>query len=201
MLKKKLLFWPGRGKQLNILIDFIAMIKKSHDVCIFPFEYDTGEIPFYHNAQWCKWLLNNRFDWWCGISLGASLSYVMSSLCIGAIPERLTMINPFNSRGILAKEKNFSLENQWDFSLSDYMVEVNNIDMVLSVYDEKIPIYHGVSILNKTTANSKVLYFVNDNHRIENQEAQIELARLLTEEDRYDRTQDSYSHYCYVYKQ
>ena len=199
MLMGKMLFWPGRGKSAKILQRFLAFISAFYDISIFPFDYDTGGNPFYSESSWSQWIKNNHFDWWCGISLGASLSYVMASL--SSKPSRITMINPFQSRSILAEEKGFSIENQWDFSLSNYTINVENLDMVLSIYDEKIPIYHGITILNKAQAKFKRLIFIEDTHCIECSENQIELANLLKKVEDGGRFDDRFLKHCYIYKQ
>lgn len=173
----KILFWPGVGKSPGVLRVFLEELALSHEVCVFPFEYDCGEIPFCRDSLWYRWLEQNNFSWWCGLSLGASLALVMSSLCP---PERLTMINPFSSRKILSREKGFPLAAQWDFSPDEYFAEVKTAEAVLSVYDEKIPIWHGVKLLNHVRANSKRLIFIDGNHCIDDICAQTELAEILT---------------------
>ena len=191
MLNGKILFWPGMGKPENVLRCFLDEIALNYEVCIFPFEYDSGDMPFSRGSHWCRWLEQNQFSWWCGLSLGASLAFVMSSLCP---PERLTMINPFCSRRILAHEIGFTLANQWDFSPSEYVAEVRESEAVISVHDEKIPIWHGVNLLNHIRAESKRLIFVDSNHCIDDVAAQSELAGILT-----GRTKE-YADYCNVYQ-
>jgi hypothetical protein len=194
---KNILFWPGRGKDLNILSHFISTFReKGYDVVIFPFGYDVGNIPFFNNSDWCEWLKKNTFDWWIGISLGASLAYTMATL----VNEqqtlmRITAINPFLSRKKLSEEKGFSLQGQWNFSPISCDLEIQNIDVVVSLYDEKIPIYHGISLLNNTVSPNKKLVFVNDSHQIPNNTAQIELANNLLEEANCVK-----NHYCFLYK-
>lgn len=131
-----LLFWPGMNKSANTLRYFLDYLRETHDVCIFPFDYDSGNMPFSKDSEWYKWLNlhNKNFSWWCGLSLGASLAFVMASFCP---PERLTMINPFSSRKILSQEKKFNISNQWDFSPVCYYLEVRSAEAVLSVHDEK----------------------------------------------------------------
>ena len=201
MLKKKMLFWPGRGKSLSVLCDFLAVLKTVYDICVFPFEYDVREVPFHHKSCWYSWIKENKFDWWCGLSLGASLSYAMASLCSENTPTRITLINPFYSREKLSEEKGFSLKNQWNFHLSDCQVNINYFDMVLSVYDRKIPIYHGINILNMTRADIKRIIFVEDSHCIDNQNNQIELAHILLGDNDDEKFNNKFSKHCHVYKQ
>lgn len=179
------------GKSPYVLRKLLDELAMSHEVCVFPFEYDCGELPFCRDSLWCGWLEKNNFSWWCGLSLGASLAFVMSSLCP---PERLTMINPFCSRKILSREKGFSLAAQWDFSPDEYFSEVKTAEAVLSVHDEKIPLWHGVKLLNHISAESKTLIFVDGNHCIDDVHAQSELAGTLTGGGNHN------ADYCNVYQ-
>ncbi|MBQ7215727.1 MAG: hypothetical protein IJS39_07055 [Synergistaceae bacterium] len=191
MLNDRVLFWPGRGKPKNVLSDFLAGLGRTYEVYIFPFEYDSGEKPFCRDSSWCRWLQEHNFSWWCGLSLGASFACVMSSLCP---PERLTLINPFSSRKILAQEKGFTLGTQWDFSPADFCPEVREAEIAVSVHDEKIPVWHGLHLLNKIRAGHKRLILVDGNHCIDDHEAQTELADILTGDI------DGETKHCYVYQ-
>jgi esterase/lipase len=193
----KILFWPGLGKDLTILSCFLANFReKGYDITVVPFEYDFDIMPFYKNSDWCDWLEENAFDWWIGISLGASLSYTMATFVNEKrSPIRITAINPFSSREILSKEKSFSLQGQWNFSPISYDLKIQSIDAVVSLYDEKIPMYHGISLLNHTISPKKNLIFVNDSHQIQNDTAQSELVSNLLEEVDCGR-----NHYCFIYK-
>ncbi len=198
-MKKNFLFWPGRGKSQKVLSNFIKLIGEVYEVSVFPFEYDIGSQPFTLDSIWYKWLKENRFDWWCGISLGASLLYVMSSLCQEITPERITMINAFNSRSLLANEKGFSMEGQWNIDLSNYTSYVNKFEVVISVFDEKIPMHHSIEILNSTFSELKRLIFVDSNHCIQNEVVENELANLLLEET-YGGKDNRFNKYCHIYQ-
>jgi hypothetical protein len=194
---KDILFWPGRGQNPNILSHLLSFFRQNgYCVVSIPFDYDSGEVPFKKDSDWCKWLQSNKYNWWIGISLGASLAYTMLSLSEETIqPKRITLINPFSSRKQLSIEKKFSLENQWDFSPTEYELVVNSIDMVISLFDEKIPIYHGISLLNHTRSQHKKLIFIHDYHEVKDSTAQTELAKILFGE--HCESNDC----CYIYKQ
>jgi hypothetical protein len=203
MKLRSILFWPGREKDPRVLSHFLSVLNNNDcSIATIPFEYDIGIPPFNTNSEWQTWFLENNFTWWIGISLGASLAYTLASLLNETQkPERLTLINPFASREILAKEKGFSISGQWNFSPIDYDLNMKYIEMVISVFDKRIPIYHGVSLLNKVTSSGKRLIFINDNHQIQNNKVQKELAELLlTDRD----TKGNYCerpHYCNIYQQ
>jgi hypothetical protein len=169
--------------------------EKGCDSTVVPFDYDAGVMPFCKNSDWCNWLEENTFEWWVGISLGASLAYTMAAIVNEKrSPVRITAINPFSSREKLSEEKDFSLQGQWNFSPISYDLKVHSIDMVISLYDEKIPIYHGISLLNHTVSSNKNLLFVNDSHQIPNNMAQAELAKILLKE-----VDCVGNHYCFIY--
>lgn len=102
----------------------------------------------------------------------------------------------------MSKEKNFNLENQWNFAPIDYAEKVNNLDLVLSINDTRIPMYHGVKILNNTICDNKQIIFINESHTIDNKNAQIELARALESNNILNRggKNEGYN-YCNFYKQ
>lgn len=151
---QRLLFWQGRGKPADVMADFLARLSLSYEVVLFPLTYDSGDVPFSRDSYWFGWLSKQHFDWWCGISLGASLLYAMSSFKEIA-PERISLINPFYSRMVLSQEKGFSLEHQWNFDLAQYQPAAKQLDLVLSLYDTKIPMHHGIELLNHTLVASQ----------------------------------------------
>jgi hypothetical protein len=169
------------GKEAGILAKFLSELEAAdHNIVVIPFEYDTGIAPFSAESELARWCAENYFSWWIGISLGASLAYTFASLLNESKrPERLTIINPFSSREELSKEKGFSMSGQWNFSPIDHNLSLKRIDVVASVMDKKIPMYHGVTLLNKAATDKKNLIFVDDNHQIQNDAAQKELAELL----------------------
>ena len=196
---KKILFWPGRGKSSLILKFFLKKLKSNFNITIFPFEYDVGDYPFHSKSNWCNWLNKNYFDWWCGISLGASFLLKIVSSCTINTPNRMTLINPFYSRIKLAHEKDFSLNGQWNIELNNFTVQYQEVDMVVSMYDEKIPIYHGLHLLNQLKANDKRLVLIEASHQINNEVVQIELAEILQKFDGKNYDAPNFK-YCYIYK-
>ncbi len=196
---KKILYWAGRGQDLKILDDFRKELEKNEYVIEYiNIKYDSGQLS---PSEWIQ-VTNNSADWWIGISLGASLLYYSTNFIRKHKPSRITLINPFSSRKILAEEKGFSLENQWVFTPKNCNVEVDNFDVVLSLNDNKIPMYHGVELLNKTISNNKQIIFVKGNHIIDDNMAQIELANLLIKNGILNGENDNGRYnYCNVYKQ
>ena len=198
MKNNKVLYWPGRGQSLDILKDFRkALEEKGFQLDIINITYDKGRLS---PNSW-RQVVKNDADWWIGISLGASLLYY-SIKYTNNKPSRITLINPFFSREILSKEKKFSLKNQWNFSVIDYAEKVKRLDMVLSIYDTKIPMYHGIKILNNTISNNKQIIFVNEGHTIDNENAQRELAGVLKDINILNRGgKNERGNYCNFYKQ
>jgi hypothetical protein len=181
MKSNSVLFWPGRGNNLSNLYYFLFLFKfYSYKIERIPFEYDKEDNPLYLGSKWEIWLRKNTFTWWIGISLGASLAYTFASLLTHSTkPQRLTLINPFASRRVLAAEKGFSMAGQWDFSPIDYESKLNNIEIIVSLFDIKIPMYHSILLYNKSISDNKKLIFIKDNHQVNNYNIQIRLAEYL----------------------
>ena len=199
MIKNKILYWPGRGQSSDVLKDFRKNLeKKGFKFEFIDIKYDEGIL----NPHTWKQVIKNDADWWIGISLGASLLYYSINFAGKNKPSRITLINPFFSREVLSKEKNFDLKNQWKFAPIDYTEKVNNFDMVLSINDTKIPMYHGIKILNNTICDNKQIIFINESHTIDNKNAQDELARALEYNVIVNRGgKDERYNYCNFYKQ
>ena len=196
---KKILYWAGRGQDLKVLDNFRKELeKKGFEIEYINIKYDIGPLS---PAQWTQ-VTNNDADWWIGISLGASLLYYSMNYIKKNKPSRITLINPFSSRKILSEEKGFDLDNQWVFSPEDCDIEVDNLDIVLSMNDTKIPMKHGIKLLNKTMSKNKQLVFVEDNHIINDDKIQIELAKILIENNILNggNNNERYN-YCHIYKQ
>lgn len=199
MIKNKILYWPGRGQDLEILKDFRSTLEeKGFQLDFIDIKYDEGIL----SPNTWKQVVQNDAIWWIGISLGASLLYYSMKYTNRNKPSRITLINPFSSREVLSKEKNFNLENQWNFAPIDYAEKVNNLDLVLSINDTRIPMYHGVKILNNTICDNKQIIFINESHTIDNKNSQIELARALESNNILNRggKNEGYN-YCNFYKQ
>lgn len=190
---KKILYWPGMGQNIDILFDLKKELSKKFKLDIINFDYDVG------NLNPLDWeILKNKYDWWIGISLGASLLYYSYNFIKKDIrPKRLTIINPFSSRKILSKEKGFDLSNQWDFSPKAQEVTVKKMELITSIYDEKIPNYHGFELINKTNSKNKKIILVNSNHIIENSKVQLELSKILLNGE----IKNEKFNYCNIYKQ
>ena len=198
MIKNKILYWPGRGQDLHILKEFRdTLTKQGYILDNINIMYDAGELK---PNSW-EQVKNNTSDWWIGISLGASLLYYSIQFMKNNKPNRITLINPFCSREILSKEKKFSLNNQWNFTPINKKVRINYLDMILSVNDEKIPLYHGIKILNNTVCENKQIIFVDETHVISDKYAQSEMAEILNKEKLFNRGDENERHnYCHIYK-
>jgi hypothetical protein len=169
------------------------------DIEVISFCYDTGSPPFSLDSEWTVWLKKHPVSWWIGMSLGASLAWVFASLLDDSIkPRRLTLINPFASRKQLAEEQGFSLNEQWDFAPLESKLTVSRAEIVVSIFDEKLPIQHGIRLLNKIEADIKRVIFVDDNHQIQTNDAQEELAKLLIASSKEIYCGTTY--YCHIYQ-
>lgn len=197
MKKRKILYWPGRGQCLDILSNFRKELEeKGFEFEYINIQYDKSTL---NPTNW-KQVKQNDAEWWIGISLGASLAYYSMKFAGENKAKRITLINPFSSREVLSKERNFDLSNSWNFAPIDCKGEIDSLDMVLSINDSKIPMYHGIKLLNNTICKDKNIIFVNENHTIDNPKAQIELARVLMNHNKLGRDKYGMYNYCNVYK-
>lgn len=183
----EILYWPGRGQSLEVLATLRhKIIAENNRIKIFDLKYDEGVLlPQKWREVYC-----NTADWWLGISLGASLSCYSLKYASNK-PKRLTLINPFFSRRVLSVEKGFSLDKQWVFSLEDIQEDID-VDIVISIYDSKIPIHHAFEILTKSHFKTTNIIFVDDKHTIENEKVQSELASVLL------GSVNEKNNYCYI---
>ena len=181
---RKILYWPGIGRSPLELFDFYrSMEDNGYSIAIMPYEYDVGEKP--HNPesfiyQWANNQSNTGADWWIGLSLGASVAYlVASAISAESIPKRITLINPFADRAQLAWEKGFSLVGQWLLSPLNHGLYVPIVDIVLSLNDDRIPIEHGKQLLSMITATELRVIMLNADHAVSCCSAQLYLADML----------------------
>ena len=181
---RKILYWPGIGRSPLELFDFYrSMEDNGYSIAIMPYEYDVGEKP--HNPesfiyQWANNQSNTGADWWIGLSLGASVAYlVASAISAESIPKRITLINPFADRAQLAWEKGFSLVGQWLLSPLNHSLYVPIVDIVLSLNDDRIPIEHGKQLLSMITATELRVIMLNADHAVSCCSALLYLADML----------------------
>ena len=193
MTNKNILYWPGFSRAEDELSYFQTEFRnKDFEITKFPQNYDYGVI---NPTEWIN-LINWNFDWWIGMSLGASVMiYSLKYLPKYFFPKRITIINPFYSRSELAKENGFNMENQMDFQL-DFKIEgPETVELISSTDDEKIKMNHGIKVINNFEKSKKSIIFVSDNHRIGTPVAQKELAKLLISE----RLVNEEYKYCNIY--
>jgi hypothetical protein len=181
---RRILYWPGMGRSPLELFDFYRRMEDNgYSIDIMPYEYDVGEKP--HNPesciyQWAENLSETDADWWIGLSLGASVAYlVASAISAESIPKRITLINPFADRAQLAWEKNFSLVGQWLLSPVNHNLYVPIVDIVLSLNDDRIPTEHGKQLLPMITATELRVIMLNADHAVSGYSAQLYLADIL----------------------
>ncbi len=180
----RILYWPGMGRSPLELFDFHRRMEDNgYSIDIMPHKYDVGETPDNPESsiyQWTNNLAKTGADWWIGLSLGASVAYlVASAISAKAIPKRITLINPFADRVQLAWEKNFSLVGQWLLSPVNHYLHVPIVDIVLSLNDDRIPIEHGKRLLPMITASELRVVMLNADHAVTASSAQLELADVL----------------------
>lgn len=175
MSNAKILYAPGLGKDYGLLKSFRQEIEKfGYEFQYINFDYDNG--PF--NPESFDCMINNKADWWIGLSLGASLLYYMVNYA-NPRPKRLTIINPFSDRYTLSKEKGFDISKQWNFAPISTIPIINQIDLVTSIYDKSIPLYHGLELLANAMATKKDIVYVKSDHQINDIVIQNELAEAL----------------------
>ena len=191
-----ILYAPGLGKNLKILEHLRnKIVAECGYIKILEMPYDEGILNF---GQ-CEEIFSKEWDWWIGISLGASLLYGFAAHCPQAFkPDRITLINPFSNRQKLSEERAFDISNQWNFAPEENAVEINMIDVVVSIYDTSIPIYHGIKLLNLSKAKVKNLITAEADHQINDVIVQNELARALIDLGRGGNIGE-YNH-CNVYQ-
>lgn len=181
---KSILYWQGRGRNPLELINFNKTLKHhGFSTQIMPLDYDIGLMPNNPESRIYQWIhcqIKTTQDWWIGLSLGASVAYILaSSAMTGSIPQRITLINPFANREKLAKEKNFSLNQQWVINPINHRLCVPIVDIVLSVNDNRIPIKHGQALLPMITAKELRVIMLDADHTISDSTAQLDLANVL----------------------
>ena len=190
-----ILYAPGRGNDMSVLSDFREeLFRSGKSLRTIPFLYDKGSF----NPRKLLSLVPSHYPWWIGISLGASLLWMLASYSDCACrPQRLTLINPFADRARLSSERGFSLEGQWNFAPINHKLCLQHIDIVLSVHDEAISAAHGLELLMAVKACVKELIIIDGDHRITNTATQRELARLLIRE-KVNRNDDN--QHCHIYQ-
>lgn len=102
MIKNKILYWPGRGQDLEILKDFRSTLEgKGFQLDFIDIKYDEGIL----SPNTWKQVVQNDAIWWIGISLGASLLYYSMKYTNRNKPNRITLINPFFQEKYCLKRK------------------------------------------------------------------------------------------------
>ncbi len=189
-----ILYAPGLNNDLAVLQQFRQYLSELVPLKILNVKYDNGEFAPSRYTD----IVNNDSDWWIGISLGASFLYYVYDMAV-VKPKRMTLINPFSSRRRLSIEKNFDMSGQWAIEPEAKVCNLRAIDVVISLYDYSVPIYHGLELLNKTEARRKTLVCVNSGHQIPELSRQKELACLLFNIDEGSPNEKRYN-YCNVYQ-
>ena len=189
-----ILYALGRNNDISVLQTFRDFLRESFPLKILDIKFDEGDFELSR----FQGIVENDSDWWIGISLGASFLYYV--LDIAEIkPTRLTLINPFSSRRALSYEKHFDMHGQWDFTPKNKRCNIECIDVVISLYDQSIPIYHGLELLNQTDAKIKNLICICSDHQISEPAKQKELAALLVDLDKGCPGERQYM-YCNIYQ-
>ena len=196
MAGEKVLYAPGLGQDYKILQGFRDQLESlGYDFAYIDFPYDEGDLdPKRYNC-----ITDNTSEWWIGISLGASVLYYMYNFA-EVKPKRITIINPFSDRKQLSSERGFDISDQWNFAPKSMEIKVKHIDLVTSVYDKSISMYHGIELLNKAEADTKNVIFVDADHQVSSIKAQKELANCLHNAGTVrGKISDGYK-YCNVYQ-
>lgn len=194
-MNRSVLYWPGRGQDMSVLQMFLStLVSNEYEVTPIAFSNLTYDVGALCPPRW-DFVSNNRHDWWIGLSLGASLAYYSLKYTMRK-PTRITLINPFYSRKTLSHEKGFSFNEEWSISLDNHQIVVEKLEVILSLNDDKIPLHHGIRLINESTCKCKVLIFADTGHTLDEPAVQCELAKLLSEANDYGEY-----HYCHIYQQ
>lgn len=198
-MKTKILFWPGIGKDLNVLKEFVEELKlDGNEIEYFKEDYDVGEM---NPSSWNQ-VINNDCDWWIGISLGASLLYyAYSYVPIKKRPTRITLINPFYSRRILSYEKKFNINEYWEFNPIDKKNKIKHCELLISIFDKNINPYHGLTLSTSINSNNKNLMLVNSDHTLKLNNVQRKVADILLSYNKRGCKYEKKYNGCHIYKQ
>lgn len=198
-MKTKILLWPGIGKDLSVLDTFVEELKiNNKEIIYFKEDYDYEGL---NPNNWCQ-VFSNDCDWWIGISLGASLLYyVYSYVPKEKRPSRITLINPFYSRRVLSKEKNFDIDKYWDFEPINMKEFIEHCELIVSNYDKNINPYHSLTLSFSINSVNKYIILINSDHTLKMNNVQKELADLLISYDERGYKIEKENNNCNIYKQ
>lgn len=196
---ESILYWQGRSRNHLELSEFHQVLRNhGFKKGVMPIEYDIGPPPNEPDSKIYKWIhyqsTSHCSSWWIGISLGASIAYVLaSSAKKDLLPRRITLINPFSNRIQLAREKGFSLNQQWPLMPINFPLQVPYVDIILSKNDDKIPNVHGQSLIPMILAERICLVFIDADHTISDRKTQAEIANFLLNDCEKEKTLAQYS--------
>lgn len=179
-----ILYWPGMRSIPEELCFLKKRIKENGNfkIITMPEKYDFGPLPYKADTPISSFIEHQTYShWWIGLSLGASVAYIISSLASkNKKPKRLTLINMFHNRKELSIQKKFSLDSQWDLRPINYKIAKDiKIDLVISEYDKKINPIFGLKMLNRLTSNNVNLFKIKTDHVLSSKTLQEELANKL----------------------
>lgn len=176
----EILYFPGiRRLPDELAFTFSRLASAGFRVWTLPVPYDVGKdfspVPFAEYLRSC----GMNFQWWAGLSLGASVSWVLAAhLPEELLPKRLTLINPFSDRRKLAEIRGFSLEGQWPIVPEQYDLPPRIFaEMVLSENDEKIPEQCRTGLCRKLPREA--VFRMKGDHAFTESETQFHLAERL----------------------
>lgn len=198
-MKTKILFWPGIGKDLSVLSEFVDKLKlEGYEIDYFQEEYDLGKLD---PGKW-EQVLNNDSDWWIGISLGASLLYyAYSYVPKEKRPSRITLINPFYSRTVLSSEKGFDITKYWNFDPMDMKNFIEHCELIVSIFDKNISPYHSLKLSSSINSDNNYLLLINSDHTLKLNNIQKKIASILISYDRGGYKIEKENNCCNIYKQ
>lgn len=198
-MKTKIMFWPGIGKDLSILKEFIDELRTNNfEVEYFNEDYDTGSL----NPNLWNQVINNDCDWWIGISLGASLLYyAYEYVPKEKRPSRITIINPFYSREILSNEKGFDINKYWNFSPNVMKEYIDHFELIISMFDKNINPYHSLVLSTSVNSNNSYLIITNSDHTLSLNNIQKKIADVLISYNKRGYKIEKENNSCNIYKQ
>jgi pimeloyl-ACP methyl ester carboxylesterase len=181
----EILFWPGIGRKPGELEHLFSLLgTRAFSVSRAEALYDIGPPPPDPASTVYRRLMAAPHSppWWIGLSLGAAVAHVVAATIPASWrPRRLTLINSFADRELLAHTRDIGLEGQWLLRPIDFAPAAEvRIDIVMSVNDERIPPEHSVRLAAALGPDTRIIRLTAD-HAISDAQVQRQLARELLE--------------------